>query len=495
MVASSSGATSGRSASSPRASRGASASSSGRSTGSATVGIVQPPAFSRLRAGLVGDDQLRLGEVERVAHLVGLPPAVDQGGDRRPPSAPPYRRRSRPGSCASRSRPGRPWRRPSCRRAPAPAASPARRARRRSAAPRRRPPPRSAPLSAQKASNRHGRVAGRLVTIARPSASRPMPDAAALADHLGQDRVIFAVELARHPSLSSLCLLSSPLYEGASLKGEALIDALLTSLATASDAIRWTDLGARSGRARLLGSVPAALVQPRLSRRHRHRLVVSAEAARAARRADGPAPCRRHGLLRDARHHPRRPARLCPVLQAARLSRTIRSRSSAAVGRRHVVPRRRDRGQPRHPLPGLAAEARLAAHPRLCRLLRPVRPVPRPPRQFRERRAVGRARPTCPGRCASRELDRRPAPCSGPPRHPSQLYEAVLEGILLFLVLWYMFWKTRARYQPGKLVGAFILVYGLSRFLVEFVREPDAHLVELRRRRPASTWASGCRCR
>ena len=40
-----------------------------------------------------------------------------------------------------------------------------------------------------------------------------------------------------------------------------------------------------------------------------------------------------------------------------------------------------------------------------------------------------------------------------------------------------MFWKTRARYQPGKLVGAFLLVYGLSRFLVEFVREADAHLV------------------
>jgi phosphatidylglycerol:prolipoprotein diacylglycerol transferase len=62
-------------------------------------------------------------------------------------------------------------------------------------------------------------------------------------------------------------------------------------------------------------------------------------------------------------------------------------------------------------------------------------------------------------------------------RHPSQLYEALLEGVLLFLVLSYMFWRTRARYQPGKLVGAFILVYGISRFLVEFVREPDAHLV------------------
>jgi phosphatidylglycerol:prolipoprotein diacylglycerol transferase len=66
----------------------------------------------------------------------------------------------------------------------------------------------------------------------------------------------------------------------------------------------------------------------------------------------------------------------------------------------------------------------------------------------------------------------------GPARHPSQLYEAALEGVLLFLVLWIMFWKTRARYQPGKLVGAFLLVYGLSRFAVEFIRLPDAHLIE-----------------
>jgi phosphatidylglycerol:prolipoprotein diacylglycerol transferase len=65
----------------------------------------------------------------------------------------------------------------------------------------------------------------------------------------------------------------------------------------------------------------------------------------------------------------------------------------------------------------------------------------------------------------------------GPPRHPSQLYEAILEGLVLFLVLWFMFWKTRARYQPGKLVGTFLLVYGLARVLVEFIRQPDAHLV------------------
>ena len=65
------------------------------------------------------------------------------------------------------------------------------------------------------------------------------------------------------------------------------------------------------------------------------------------------------------------------------------------------------------------------------------------------------------------------------PRHPSQLYEAGLEGILLFVILWFLFWKTDARYQPGKLVGAFLLVYGLSRFLVELVRQPDLGLENL----------------
>ena len=64
----------------------------------------------------------------------------------------------------------------------------------------------------------------------------------------------------------------------------------------------------------------------------------------------------------------------------------------------------------------------------------------------------------------------------GPPRHPSQLYEAILEGLLLFAILWIMFWKSDARYQPGKLVGAFIFFYGIFRFAVEYVREPDAQL-------------------
>lgn len=66
----------------------------------------------------------------------------------------------------------------------------------------------------------------------------------------------------------------------------------------------------------------------------------------------------------------------------------------------------------------------------------------------------------------------------GPPRHPSQLYEAALEGLVLFIILNWMFWKTDARFKPGLLVGAFGLGYGSFRFLVEFVREPDTQLIE-----------------
>jgi phosphatidylglycerol---prolipoprotein diacylglyceryl transferase len=65
------------------------------------------------------------------------------------------------------------------------------------------------------------------------------------------------------------------------------------------------------------------------------------------------------------------------------------------------------------------------------------------------------------------------------PRHPSQLYEAGLEGLLMMAVLAYFFWRTDARYKPGFLFGMAALVYGLSRFAVEFVREPDAQLLWL----------------
>src|SRR4051794_890225 len=66
----------------------------------------------------------------------------------------------------------------------------------------------------------------------------------------------------------------------------------------------------------------------------------------------------------------------------------------------------------------------------------------------------------------------------GPPRHPSQLYEASLEGIVLMCILAFMFWRTKARYEPGKLVGAFIFFYGCFRFGIEFIREPDNQLIQ-----------------
>ena len=62
------------------------------------------------------------------------------------------------------------------------------------------------------------------------------------------------------------------------------------------------------------------------------------------------------------------------------------------------------------------------------------------------------------------------------PRHPSQLYEAGLEGALLIVVMLWLFWRTRARYRTGLLVGVFTLGISLARFTVEFFREPDAQL-------------------
>ena len=61
----------------------------------------------------------------------------------------------------------------------------------------------------------------------------------------------------------------------------------------------------------------------------------------------------------------------------------------------------------------------------------------------------------------------------GGPRHPSQLYEAGLEGLVLFLLLW---WYASTPRSPGRVSGFFLLGYGCFRFLVEFVREPDAHI-------------------
>lgn len=58
-------------------------------------------------------------------------------------------------------------------------------------------------------------------------------------------------------------------------------------------------------------------------------------------------------------------------------------------------------------------------------------------------------------------------------RHPSQLYQAGLEGLAMFVVLWVFSRKPRPRYAVS---GMFALLYGLFRFIVEFVRQPDEHL-------------------
>jgi phosphatidylglycerol---prolipoprotein diacylglyceryl transferase len=65
-------------------------------------------------------------------------------------------------------------------------------------------------------------------------------------------------------------------------------------------------------------------------------------------------------------------------------------------------------------------------------------------------------------------------PDGGPlPRHPSQLYEALLEGVLLFVILWRL---KEKRWPAGSMLALFLVFYGVFRWVVEFFREPDAHL-------------------
>ncbi|MEQ6248815.1 prolipoprotein diacylglyceryl transferase [Sulfitobacter sp. HNIBRBA3233] len=62
-------------------------------------------------------------------------------------------------------------------------------------------------------------------------------------------------------------------------------------------------------------------------------------------------------------------------------------------------------------------------------------------------------------------------------RHPSQLYEALLEGVVLGAVLIWLAWRRGAFKTPGLLLGVFLGGYGIARFAVEFVRQPDAQFV------------------
>ena len=62
------------------------------------------------------------------------------------------------------------------------------------------------------------------------------------------------------------------------------------------------------------------------------------------------------------------------------------------------------------------------------------------------------------------------------PRHPSQLYEAFFEGLILFIILVYYFLRKDYSLRHGFISGIFLSTYGLMRFLIEFLREPDNHL-------------------
>ncbi|GGL60000.1 prolipoprotein diacylglyceryl transferase [Wenxinia marina] len=64
-------------------------------------------------------------------------------------------------------------------------------------------------------------------------------------------------------------------------------------------------------------------------------------------------------------------------------------------------------------------------------------------------------------------------------RHPSQLYESLLEGLILGGILLYLAFRTSAFKRPWLISGTFLLGYGLARFAVEFARQPDAQFVSL----------------
>ncbi len=68
-------------------------------------------------------------------------------------------------------------------------------------------------------------------------------------------------------------------------------------------------------------------------------------------------------------------------------------------------------------------------------------------------------------------------PAGGPlPRHPTQLYEAALEGLIMFALLRVLTHAFKRLPQPGFIAGVFILWYAISRIMIEFVRLPDAHI-------------------
>jgi phosphatidylglycerol:prolipoprotein diacylglycerol transferase len=82
-------------------------------------------------------------------------------------------------------------------------------------------------------------------------------------------------------------------------------------------------------------------------------------------------------------------------------------------------------------------------------------------------------------------------PAGGPlPRHPSQLYEAFFEGVVLFLLLFWLVRRFGILRRPGVATGIFLLGYALARMAVEVFREPDAHIGTLAAGSTMGQWLS-----
>ena len=114
------------------------------------------------------------------------------------------------------------------------------------------------------------------------------------------------------------------------------------------------------------------------------------------------------------------------------------------------------------------------------------RPLPRPARPTSSTASSMAARPTCPGRWCSRIP-------TAEPRHPSQLYEAGLEGIVLFIILFVLMQNESIRRRRGLVTGVFLAGYALARISARIL--PRARLLPGLLQRWARPWASGCRCR
>ena len=112
------------------------------------------------------------------------------------------------------------------------------------------------------------------------------------------------------------------------------------------------------------------------------------------------------------------------------------------------------------------AQARYLALADLLAVVAPIGLFFRPPRQFRERRVVGQGDGRALGDGvlhAAHPPDERRLPGRPAPRHPSQLYEAALEGLLLFVVLQIGLRVFRLQERPGLLTGIFLAGYGVFR--------------------------------